>query len=133
MPEFKRNILNFGCGINIQYEGMLSYYIERFYVVTKLLMMLNFHQLISIWNVEVLFNADLRRRQYAVQYLPNIRDFCTKVVPFIDFYKKQIYYYNNTVHDILTKEIPLILPIFPKNRKERHNRTASNRLYQIGI
>ena len=39
-------------------------------------------------------------------------------MPFVDFYKKEIDYYNKTVHDILTKEIPLILPNFPKNRKE---------------
>ena len=40
-------------------------------------------------------------------------------MPFIDFYKKQIDYYNKTAHDILTKEIPLILPNFLKNRKEK--------------
>ena len=37
-----------------------------------------------------------------------------KALLFVDFYKKQIDYYNKTVHDILTKEIP-----FPKNRKEK--------------
>ena len=52
-------------------------------------------------------------------HLPNIRNIYKKIVPFIDFYKKQIDYYNKTVHDILTKEIPLILPNFPKNRKKR--------------
>ena len=46
-------------------------------------------------------------------------NFCTKIPSFIDFYKKQIDYYNKTVHDILTKEIPLILPNFQKNRKEK--------------
>ena len=35
------------------------------------------------------------------------------------FYKKQIDSYNKVVHDILTKEIPLILPNFPKNKKEK--------------
>ena len=54
-----------------------------------------------------------------MQYLANIKNFCKKIVPFIDFYKKQIDYYNKTVHDILTKEIPLILPNFPKNIKKR--------------
>ena len=42
-----------------------------------------------------------------------------KIVPFVEFYKKLIDYYNKTVHDILMKEIPLTLPNFPKNRKKR--------------
>ena len=40
-------------------------------------------------------------------------------MPFFDFCKKQIDYYNKTFPDILTKEIPLIVPNFPKNRKKR--------------
>ena len=57
------------------------------------------------------------------------------MVPFVDFYKKQIDYYNKTVHDILTQEIPLILPNVPKNRKEKRGIIASlvTRFYQIGV
>ena len=46
-------------------------------------------------------------------------------MPFIDIYMKQIDYYNETVHDILTKEIPLILPNFPKNRKKKRGKIIS--------
>ena len=35
MPELKRNILNFGYGVNFKYEGMLSHSFDRFYVVMK--------------------------------------------------------------------------------------------------
>ena len=35
MPELKRNILNFGYGVNFKYEGMLSHSFDRFYIVTK--------------------------------------------------------------------------------------------------
>ena len=35
MPELKRNIFNYGYGINFKYEGMLSHSFDRFYVVTK--------------------------------------------------------------------------------------------------
>ena len=42
-----------------------------------------------------------------------------KNVPFVDIYKKQIDYYNRTVHDILMKEISLMLPNFPKNKMEK--------------
>ena len=37
-PELKRNILNFGYGINYNYEGMLIHSFDRFYVVTKFLL-----------------------------------------------------------------------------------------------
>ena len=32
--ELKKNILNFGYGINYKYEGMLAHSFDRFYVVT---------------------------------------------------------------------------------------------------
>ena len=35
MPELKRNILNFGYGVNFKYEGMPSYSFDRFYIVMK--------------------------------------------------------------------------------------------------
>ena len=38
LPEPKRNVLNFGYGINLKYEGMLSYSFDRFYVVTKFIL-----------------------------------------------------------------------------------------------
>ena len=41
--------------------------------------------------------------------------------PFIYFYREQTDYYNQTAHEILTKEISLILPMFPKERKEKRS------------
>ena len=35
MSELKRNILNFGYGVNFKYEGMLSHSFDRFYIVTN--------------------------------------------------------------------------------------------------
>ena len=35
MPKLKRNILNFGYGVNFKYEGTLSHSFDRFYIVTK--------------------------------------------------------------------------------------------------
>ena len=35
MPELKKNVLNFGYGLNFKYEGMLSHSFDRFYIVTK--------------------------------------------------------------------------------------------------
>ena len=36
--KLKKNILNFGYGINYKYEGMLAHSIDRFYVVTKFIL-----------------------------------------------------------------------------------------------
>ena len=35
MPELKRNILNFGYGVNFKYKVMLTHSLDRFYVVAK--------------------------------------------------------------------------------------------------
>ena len=37
-PKLKRNILNFGYGINYKYDGMLVHSFDRFYVVTKFML-----------------------------------------------------------------------------------------------
>ena len=37
-PELKKNILRFGYGVNYKYEGMLTHYFDRFYVVTKFIL-----------------------------------------------------------------------------------------------
>ena len=36
--ELKKNILNFGYGINYKYKGMLMHLFDRFYVVTKFIL-----------------------------------------------------------------------------------------------
>ena len=39
-PKLKRNIFNFGYGINYKYEDMLTHSFDRFYVVTKFILLL---------------------------------------------------------------------------------------------
>ena len=106
MPELKRNVLNFGYGINFKYEGMLSHLFDRFYVVTKFILPtiddLKFSPIDFDSECNYL-NTDLDKHRYPVHYLPNIKNFCMKIVPFVYFYKKQIDSYNKTVHDILMK------------------------------
>ena len=47
--ELKKNILNFGYGINYKYDGMLAHSFDRFYIVTKFILQsigdLNFSKL----------------------------------------------------------------------------------------
>ena len=103
LPELKRNILNFGYGINFKYEGMLLHSFDRFYVVTKFI-------LPAIEDVKFLpinfdsecnyLKVDLDKHRNLVQHLTNKRNFCLKIVPFVSFYKKQNDSYNKMVHDI---------------------------------
>ena len=43
--------------------------------------------------------------------------YCTKLRPYMAFYKIQINAHNKTAHHILKNEVELILPKFPKGRK----------------
>ena len=61
----------------------------------------------------------LDRNIHAVKQLPNIRNFYSKMIPFIYYYKKQVDSYNKIVYNTLTKEISLKLPAFKKNKKEK--------------
>ena len=116
MPELKRSILNFGYRINFKYEGMLSHSFDRFYVVMKFVLKSSPIEFDS--NCGYL-DIDINRSRFPTEYIPNIRNFCKKIVPFIYFYKEQIDYYNQTAHEILSKIISLILPKFPKDRKKK--------------
>ena len=119
------------------YEGMLSHSFDKFYVVTKFILttIKDFKFLLINFNSGCNYQkVDLDKYQYPVKHLTNIRNLCLKNVPFVYFYKKQIDSYNKTVHDILMKEIPLILPYFQKRKgKERYSYFISNRYYHIGI
>ena len=37
--ELQKNILKFGYGIDYKYEGMLAYLFDRFYIVTKFMLL----------------------------------------------------------------------------------------------
>ena len=52
------------------------------------------------------------------KYMLELKAFCKKVRPFVTYYKKLINSYNNTTHNILEKEIKLLLP--QVNRKQKH-------------
>ena len=52
-------------------------------------------------------------------YLTKLMRHCVKIVPYMEFYKRQIKYHNNTAHKILTKDIGLILPTFPTDKRPK--------------
>ena len=90
MPELKKNILKFGYGINFKYEGMLAHSFDRFYVVTKFILPsvndLNFLP-IDFNNKCDYINEDLSKHHNWGDYINNLKIFCEKIAPFIDFHK----------------------------------------------
>ena len=55
----------------------------------------------------------------SVKMIEEIKKYCVKIAPHIDYYKKQIEYFNQTASNILTNEIALILPTFTKNERQK--------------
>ena len=91
---------------------MLVHSIDRFYVVTKFILpSVNDLKFLPIdFDENDYLNEDFRCHDNSKDYISNLKIYCKKIVPFIDFYKEQISSYNCTVYNILTNEISLILP-----------------------
>ena len=105
MPELKRNILNFGYGVNFIYEGMLSHSFDRFYVVTKFeLSKMEDLKLTTVYFDSKCSYLAARSDMQPSSYFHKLLEYCQKIVPYVKFYKKQISYYNCMVHEILTNE-----------------------------
>ena len=51
--------------------------------------------------------------------IDEIKQYCVKIALHIDYYRKQIEYYNQTASAILTNEKALILPTFIKNDRQK--------------
>ena len=51
--------------------------------------------------------------------------YCKNIIPYMYLYKHQVEYYEETVYEILEKDIGLILPAFEdreKNVKQKHQK-----------
>ena len=112
--------MNFGYEINYKYEGMLAHSFDRFYVVTKFMLpmigdlkfsKLHFDYMCAYTDKEYPPNTDSRR------YMLELRAYCNKMKPFVTYYNKLINSYNNTAHNILEKEIKLLLPQVGKRQR----------------
>ena len=47
-----------------------------------------------------------------------MKNYFIKITPYVDYYKKQIDYYNRMTYEIITNELALILPTFPKQERQ---------------
>ena len=115
MPKLKRNILNFGGGVNSKYEGMLSHSFNRFSVVAKYeLPKVSYLKLTTIE-----FDLTCSHLNGDRQYMTKLWKHCLRIAPYISFYQRQTTYYNLTTHRILTKDNRLILPIIPTTKRNK--------------
>ena len=65
--------------------------------------------------------------------IEEIKQYCLKIAPYVDYYRKQIEYYNQTASDILTNEITLMLPTFTRNGRKRRGIFTSLKTGLIGL
>ena len=121
--ELQNNILKFRYGITYKYMGSISHSFDRFYMVTKFELPkvhdLQFTTIPYDKNCEHLEDAK-RKGRLTLGVIDDIKTYCVKITPYIEYHRQQIDYYNQTATDILTNEIALILPTFNKN--DRHKR-----------
>ena len=117
--KLQKNILKFGHGINYKYEGMLMHSFDRFYIMTKFILLLivdirfshlTFDDSCSYMNKEYAPNTD------SSKYLKELKTYCNKLKPFVSYYFKLIKSYNNTVYDIIENKIK---PLLPKKSRQK--------------
>ena len=111
MPELKQNVLGFGYGVNVRYEGMQAHSFNRLYVVTRIEI-----PKVSDLNLTV-FQFDYNCSHVAhiekdtkFKIPSTIKDmfkvYCSNIIPYMYLYKHQVEYYEKTVYNLIK---PLIL------------------------
>ena len=115
MLELKRNILNFGYGINFKYEGMLSHSFDRFCVATKF----KLPRVEDLKFTTIDFDSTCSYLNGNEKYIKKLYRHCLRTVLYIDLYRRQIAYYNVTAYRIMTKDIGLILPTYPTEKRPK--------------
>ena len=117
--KLKRNILNFGYGINYECEGMLAHSFDRFCMVTKFILpsigdlnfsTLNYDNTCAYLDSKNMCNIESRK------YILDLMTFCKRIDPFVLYNKRLIKSYNNTVRNIFKNEINLVLPQIPRKQ-----------------
>ena len=108
--------------LNLRYEGMLSYSFDRFCVVKKfeLPKVKDLHlTTVQFDSVCSYLDTGKDKNNFSSSYLPKFLAYCQKIVPYVNFYKKQIMYYDCTAHEMLANKIDIILTTFPKDKRHK--------------
>ena len=122
-PELQKNILKFGYGINYKYEGMLTHSFDRFYVITKFILLtlddLKLSPIRYDKDCKYICNLDDQNNEQIKQNLKDLLLYCAKLRPYMAFYKMQIKGCNITAHHILKNELDLILQKFYESHRSK--------------
>ena len=99
--ELPNNILKFGYGINYKYIGKVSISFDRFCVVTKF----ELPKVEDLQFDDIPYDAgcthlDDPKPGQIIGIIRDIKHYCVKIAPHIEYYRKQIAYYNQTATDI---------------------------------
>ena len=136
MLEIKRNISKFGYGINYKYEETLSHSFDRFYVVTKFELPgvedLKLTTISYVSNCQCL-DDEINLKDYTTELIRDMKNYCVKIVPYVDYYKKQIDYYNWTAYEIIANDFALIFPTFLKQERQKRGIVTSLITCLIGL
>ena len=118
MPELKKNILNFGYGVNFKYEGMLSHSFDRFYIVTKFELPKTKDLKLATFGFDFECSYANHTSTSTTDYA-RLMNYCMKIMPYARLYQRQIQYYNKTAYDTLPNDIGKILPKFPTDKRQK--------------
>ena len=98
---------------------MLAHSFDRFYMITKFMLpsigdltfsTLNYDNTCAYLDNRNLCNTESKK------HMLDLMTFCKKIEPFVLYYKRLITSYNNTAHNILDREINLMLPQIPRKQ-----------------
>ena len=134
-PKSKKNIINFGYGINYKYEGILAHFFDRYYMANKFILpsigdlnfsKLNYNNIFAYLDNTNLCDTDSKKGML------DLMTFCKKIKPFVLYYKRLIKSYTNTAHNILENEINLILPQISRKQKWNYHHTGIQ-FHRVGL
>ena len=117
MPELKRNILNFGYGVDLNMREMLSHTFDWFYIVTKF--ELPKTKDLRLMTFKFDFECSYANHTSNNTNYAKLLKYCMKIAPYAWLYQRQIQYYNQTAYDTLTDDIGKILPKFPTDNRHK--------------
>ena len=118
--ELQKNILKFGYVINYKYEGLLMHSFDRFYIITKFILLLigDIRFLHLTFDDSCLYmNKEYTPNMDSSKYLKELKTYCNKLKPFVLYYFKLIKSYNSTVYGIIENKIK---PLLPQKQRQKH-------------
>ena len=78
MLNLKKNVLNFGYGVNFKYEGMLTHSFDKFYVVATYEIPMVDHLQFTTFAFDLMCNhLNISKKSYLLRYIKH----CRRIVP----------------------------------------------------